>query len=145
MPDDLLSEQFVLFFAVGFFIITVLLIIMMRRQAKLSKRSEDTILGNFNSMMLSDRGDRQAESVNQVQYLQNLLYSQSEATANRMDALGARLDQANLGQEDRLRGISKVLDERLAGNDRNVERMRETLYQGVANMQKENAQKHLNF
>ncbi|NLC32937.1 MAG: DNA recombination protein RmuC [Clostridiales bacterium] len=109
--------------------------------ADLSKQSEDTILRNIDGLILADRHDRQSDAANNLQYLQGVLYAQAEATANRMDALGSRLDQANLGQEDRLRNISKVLDERLSANDQKVERMRETLYQGVANMQRENAQK----
>lgn len=141
MPEDLLRNPIIWALAAGFFLLFFILILMVRRLARLSKQSEEIILRNIDGMILAERHDRQADAANNLQYLQSVLYSQAEATASRMDALGARLDQANLGQEDRLRNIGKVLDERLSGNDQKVERMRETLYQGVINMQRENSQK----
>ncbi|NLA52955.1 MAG: hypothetical protein GX858_01155, partial [Clostridiales bacterium] len=141
MPEDLLSNPIIWALAVGFVLLFFILILMVRRLARLSKQSEEIILRNIDGMILAERHDRQADAANNLQYLQSVLYGQAEATANRMDALGARLDQANLGQEDRLHNIGKVLDERLSGNDQKVERMRETLYQGVVNMQRENSQK----
>lgn len=84
---------------------------------------------------------RITESARDLTLLQSLLHDGAQNTAQRVDALGLRLDQSGSAQEQRLQGMANTLSERLTANDEKVERMRETLYQGVTRMQQENTQK----
>ena len=112
-----------------------------RENADRQSRQEETITDYIERLMQEVESRREADAARDLGFVQSLLHDSAQATAARVDALGQRVDQAGTSQEDRLRGISRVLDERLAANDQKVERMRETLYEGVTKMQRENAEK----
>lgn len=118
-------------------LIILLLLLVLIRQA----RTQKITAAQLERLMQREQRDREQDSANHLMYVQGMLHDQAQGTAARIDALGARLDQMALAQEERLRGITRVMDERLTANDEKVERMRETLYKGVLNMQRENAQK----
>ena len=58
-------------------------------------------------------------------------------SAARVDALGARFDQHASGQEERLRHVTDVLNQRLSANDLKLERMRETLFGTLSDIRKD--------
>lgn len=118
-------------------VIIVLLLVLLMRQSRAHKDA----VARMERLMQRAGHDREQENANNLLFFQSMLHDQGQGTAARMDALGARLDQMAMAQEERLRGITRVMDERLTANDEKVERMRETLHHGVLNMQKENAQK----
>ncbi|NLD51633.1 MAG: hypothetical protein GX650_01945, partial [Clostridiales bacterium] len=132
--------------------LVILLVMVLVRQGRLAAREEvqqaqagealaETMTGYVERLMQEIEQRRQADAARDLSLTQGLLHDSSQATAARLDALGQRVDQAGIGQEQRLGNISRVLEERLTANDQKVERMRETLYTSVTNMQKENAQK----
>ncbi len=127
------------------FVLLTLLLVRIRRLAAMQEaqrlKSEETITDYVERLMQEMQARQEADAARDLGFLQSLLSDGQLATASRVDALGERLDRSGLSQEDRLRNISRVLDERLSANDQKVERMRETLYQGVTKMQQENAQK----
>lgn len=73
--------------------------------------------------------------------LQGLLFNQEQGMSAKLDALTQRLDMAQLAQDERLRHVQLTVNERLQANDGRVEKMRETLYLTLSDMQKDNAQK----
>ncbi len=147
MPE-LLSDPLVTALAALLLLVFVLLVIVLVKQIKLSRlaellqaRSEETVTSYIERLTQETELRRDNAAARDLSLLQNLVLDSRQSTASRVDALGMRVDQSGLSQEDRLRNISKVLDERLSVNDQKVERMRETLYQGVTKMQQENALK----
>lgn len=132
--------------------LVILLIVVLVRQGRLAAREEqkraeaeealaETMTVYVERLMQEVEQRRQADAARDLSLTQGLLHDSTQATAARVDALGQRVDQAGIGQEQRLGNISRVLEERLTANDQKVERMRETLFTSVTNMQKENAQK----
>ncbi len=105
------------------------------------EQQERTTLEYMEEMLQDVEARRAADGARDLTLLQNLLHDGAQSTAQRVDALGLRLDQSGSIQEERFRGIANVLNERLTANDEKMERMRETLYQGVTRLQQENAQK----
>ena len=132
-----MAEIQALFLPAAAGLIILLLIALLVRQA----RGTRAALSQMERLMQRSDRSRVLESANNLLYLQGMVHVQSQGTAARMDALGDRLDRMAMAQEERLRGITRVMDERLTANDEKVERMRETLYRGVQSMQRENAQK----
>ena len=147
MPEALQSPAVI---ALGGLLVLVLLLLVIvlagqkklsRHQAELQARNEETLTAYIERLTQETEQRRSNNAARDLNLLQNLLNDNRQATASRVDALGIRVDQSGLSQEERLRNISKVLDERLSANDQKVERMRDTLYQGVSKMQQENALK----
>lgn len=147
MPEALWAPAVI---ALGGLLLLVLLLLaivlagqkrLTRHQEALQARSEETLSAYIERLTQDTEQRRSNSAARDLSLLQNLLIDSRQATASRVDALGVRLDQSGLSQEERLRNISKVLDERLSANDQKVERMRDTLYQGVTKMQQENALK----
>ena len=147
MPEALSSPAVI---ALGGLLITVLLLLIIvlagqkkltRHQEALQTRNEETLTAYIERLTQETEQRRSNNAARDLNLLQNLLNDNRQAAASRVDALGIRVDQSGLSQEERLRNISKVLDERLSANDQKVERMRDTLYQGVTKMQQENALK----
>ncbi|MHC1786305.1 MAG: DNA recombination protein RmuC [Christensenellales bacterium] len=129
-------------------IVLVLLVVILVRMHRLpgqsqalQAHSEETITAYVERLFQEMETRRGSDTARDLGLLQNLMHDGQLSTASRVDALGMRLDQSGISQEDRLRNIAKVLDERLSANDQKVERMRETLYKSVTGMQQENAQK----
>lgn len=125
-----------------------LLIVLLVRQGRLaaeqkegSRSSEETITGYVERLVQDMDARREADAGRELSFIQGLVHDSAQGTALRVDALGSRLDQSAANQEERLRSFSNTLSERLSANDQKVERMRETLYEGVTKMQKENAEK----
>lgn len=140
-PRNMVSVVLLLV-AVSLLIIALVRLGRLRREnADRQSRQEETITDYIERLMQEVESRREADAARDLGFVQSLLHDSAQATAARVDALGQRVDQAGTSQEDRLRGISRVLDERLAANDQKVERMRETLYEGVTKMQRENAEK----
>ena len=125
-----------------------LLIVLLVRQGRLaaeqkegSRSSEETITGYVERLVQDMDARREADAGRELSFIQGLVHDSAQGTALRVDALGSRLDQSAANQEERLRSFSNTLSERLSANDQKVERMRETLYEGVTKMQRENAEK----
>lgn len=131
------GAQLILFLAAAGFVIILLLALILLRQTKMGRQT----LAQTERLFQREQQERQQQSAQNLMYVQGMLHDQAQGTAARVDALGARLDQMAQVQEERLRGLTHVMDERLTANDEKVERMRDTLYRGVLNMQRENAQK----
>lgn len=147
MPE-VLSDSVLIALSALLLAVLLLLIAVLARQHKLSRqtemlqaRSEETITSYIERLTQETEQRRENAAARDLTLLQTLVHDAQQSTASRVDALGMRVDQSGVSQEDRLRNISKVLDERLSVNDQKVERMRETLYQGVSKMQQENALK----
>ncbi len=147
MPEALWAPAVI---AMGGLLLLVLLLLaivlagqkrLSRHQEALQARNEETLSAYIERLTQETEQRRSNDAARDLSLLQNLLNDSRQATASRMDALGMRVDQSGISQEERLRNISKVLDERLSANDQKVERMRDTLYQGVTKMQQENALK----
>ena len=132
-----MAEAQALFLLAAAGLIILLLIVLLIRQT----RGARTTLSQTERLMQRSDRSREQESANNLLYLQGMMHDQTQGTAARVDALGDRLDRMAMAQEERLRGLTRVMDERLTANDEKVERMRETLYRGVQSMQRENAQK----
>lgn len=131
------GAQLILFPAAAGFVIILLLALILLRQTRMERQT----LAQTERLFQREQQERQQQSAQNLMYVQGMLHDQAQGTAARVDALGARLDQMAQVQEERLRGLTHVMDERLTANDEKVERMRDTLYRGVLNMQRENAQK----
>ena len=150
MPENALL--WVIAAGVALLALVILLIMVLVRQGRLADRDQqqraqdsealaETLTGYVERLMQEVEQRRQTDAARDLSLTQGLLHDSAQATAARVDALGQRVDQAGIGQEQRLGNISRVLEERLTANDQKVERMREALYTSVTNMQKENAQK----
>ncbi len=108
---------------------------------RLQEKSEEIVL-SYTEQALRDMEHRLSSGYGQdMLAMQNMLHSAQQSDAARTDALGQRIDTALQGQDGRIRHLSDVLGERLTANDEKVERMRETLYQGLNSMRQENAAK----
>ncbi|NLD34120.1 MAG: DNA recombination protein RmuC [Clostridiales bacterium] len=140
-PGALLFGALLLIAVALLIAVLVRLVRLARESADLQARQEETVTDYIERLMQEVEARREADAARDLGFVQSLLHDSAQATAARVDALGTRLDQSGTAQEDRLRSISRVLDERLAANDQKVERMRETLYEGVTKMQRENAEK----
>lgn len=129
-------------------VLVILLILLLLRQARQEKDllqrselTEETITSYVERLMQEMDARREADAGRDLSMVRSLLHEGNLGTAARVDALGSRLDQAGHTQEERLRALNSMLSERLQANDQKVERMRETLYEGVSRMQRENAEK----
>ena len=67
--------------------------------------------------------------------------AQTVLLIGRLDGISARLDSMGLGQEQRLRHIGTLLDEKLALNEKRISEMRDTLFRSVQQLQDENGRK----
>lgn len=132
-----MADEQTLILTVALGVIILLLVVLIARQSRAQRAS----FLQMEKLLQREQRAREQDSANHVLYIQGMLHDQAQGTAARVDALGTRLDQMALAQEERLRGLTRVMDERLTANDEKVERMRETLYRGVLNMQRENASK----
>lgn len=106
-----------------------------------NEQLEQTTLEYIEQLLQDLETRRLADGARDLNLLQSMVHDSAQSTAQRVDALGLRLDQSGNTQEQRLRSMANTLNDRLTANDEKVERMRETLYQGVTRMQQENAQK----
>lgn len=144
MPDALSQSAGLVFLGVIMLLLIVLLW-QQRRQARETalrlERNERDLTEYVEGLMQDVEGRRAADAARDLAMLQALLHDGAQGTASRVDALGLRLDQSGGRQEERLSALSTLLNDRLTANDAKVERMRETLYQGVTSMQQENARK----
>lgn len=133
--------------AIGLLLIVLLIILLLRQSRqiaeayRLREATEETLTSYIERLMQDMDARREADAARDMSRVQSLLHEGNQGTAARVDALGTRLDQAGANQEERLRGLNAMLNERLSANDQKVERMRETLYEGVTKMQRENAEK----
>ena len=132
-----MADEQTLILTVALGVIMLLLVVLIARQSRAQRAS----FLQMEKLLQREQRAREQDSANHVLYIQGMLHDQAQGTAARVDALGTRLDQMALAQEERLRVLTRVMDERLTANDEKVERMRETLYRGVLNMQRENASK----
>ena len=108
---------------------------------RLQEKSEEIVL-DYTEQALRDMEYRLSSSYGQdMLAIQNLLHSGQQSDMSRTEALGQRIDTALQGQDGRIRHLSDVLSERLTANDQKVDRMRDTLYQGLSSMRQENASK----
>lgn len=144
MPDAL-GQSAGLVFLGAIMLLLVVLLWQQRRQARETalrlERNERDLTEYVEGLMQDVEGRRAADAARDLAMLQALLHDGAQGTASRVDALGLRLDQSGGRQEERLTALSTLLNDRLTANDAKVERMRETLYQGVTSMQQENARK----
>ena len=149
MPD---SNTMLLIVLSAIVVLAVLFVVFSSKQQKklqelqndwprLQEKSEEIVL-EYTEQALRDMEYRLSSGYAQdMLALQGLLHNVQQSGTARTEALGQRIDSAMQGQEGRIRHLSDVLGERLSGNDEKVERMRETLFQGLSGMRQENAAK----
>ncbi len=149
MPD---SNTMLLIVLSAIVVLAVLFVVFSMKQQKklqelqnewprLQEKSEEIVL-EYTEQALRDMEYRLSSGYAQdMLTLQGLLHNVQQSGTARTEALGQRIDSAMQGQEGRIRHLSDVLGERLSANDEKVERMRETLFQGLSGMRQENAAK----
>lgn len=149
MPD---SNTMLLIVLSAIVVLSVLFVVFSMKQQKklqelqnewprLQEKSEEIVL-EYTEQALRDMEYRLSSGYAQdMLALQGLLHNVQQSGIARTEALGQRIDSAMQGQEGRIRHLSDVLGERLSANDEKVERMRETLFQGLSGMRQENAAK----
>ena len=149
MPD---SNTMLLIVLSAIVVLAVLFVVFSSKQQKklqelqndwprLQEKSEEIVL-EYTEQALRDMEYRLSSGYAQdMLALQGLLHNAQQSGTARTEALGQRIDTAMQGQEGRIRHLSDVLGERLSANDEKVERMRETLFQGLSGIRQENAAK----
>ncbi len=149
MPD---SNTMLLIVLSAIVVLAVLFVVFSSKQQKklqelqndwprLQEKSEEIVL-EYTEQALRDMEYRLSSGYAQdMLALQGLLHNAQQSGTARTEALGQRIDTAMQGQEGRIRHLSDVLGERLSANDEKVERMRETLFQGLSGIRQENAVK----
>ena len=73
--------------------------------------------------------------------MEGTVQAQTALFIGRLDEINTRLDSMGLGQEQRLRHLGTLLDEKLALNEKRISEMRDTLFRSVQQLQEENSRK----
>ncbi|MGI6633603.1 MAG: DNA recombination protein RmuC [Christensenellales bacterium] len=109
----------------------------LRRETRSVLRRQEELTGFVErSLQALDARQTTREQYAQQATLEALRDVQMNSAA-RVDALGARFDQHASGQEERLRHVTDVLNQRLSANDLKLERMRETLFGTLSDIRKD--------
>ncbi|MGI6670358.1 MAG: DNA recombination protein RmuC [Christensenellales bacterium] len=109
----------------------------LRRETRSVLRRQEELTGFVErSLQALDARQTTREQYAQQATLEALRDAQMNSAA-RVDALGARFDQHASGQEERLRHVTDVLNQRLSANDLKLERMRETLFGTLSDIRKD--------
>lgn len=109
----------------------------LRRETRSVLRRQEELTGFVErSLQALDARQTTREQYTQQATLEALRDVQMNSAA-RVDALGARFDQHASGQEERLRHVTDVLNQRLSANDLKLERMRETLFGTLSDIRKD--------
>lgn len=74
-------------------------------------------------------------------YVQSVMQGIEQSAAARMEAVGGRMDLQAARQDEQMRHVSRMLDEKLSAGDMQVERMRDTLYRTLTELREDNANK----
>lgn len=113
----------------------------LRRETRSVLRRQEELTGFVErSLQALDARQTTREQYTQQATLEALRDVQMNSAA-RVDALGARFDQHASGQEERLRHVTDVLNQRLSANDLKLERMRETLFGTLSDIRKDTSLK----
>ena len=129
----------VLLLGVLLLVMVVLLVRLssLRRETRSVLRRQEELTGFVErSLQALDARQTTREQYAQQATLEALRDVQMNSAA-RVDALGARFDQHASGQEERLRHVTDVLNQRLSANDLKLERMRETLFGTLSDIRKD--------
>lgn len=128
-------------------ILTLLIVLLRRQRANVQDEQsarlnlENTITNYMESLIRETDARQEAREHYDQEALLSALRDNQLNDAARVDALGVRLGQSSAAQDTTLRHLAGVMDERLNANDLKVERMRETLFEGLTKLQSENAAK----
>ncbi|HHX22298.1 MAG TPA: DNA recombination protein RmuC [Clostridiales bacterium] len=110
---------------------------LLRRETRSVLRRQEELTGFVErSLQALDARQTTREQYAQQATIEALRDVQMNSAA-RVDALGARFDQHASGQEERLRHVTDVLNQRLSANDLKLERMRETLFGTLSDIRKD--------
>ena len=112
-----------------------------RRQNALQAQTEETLANYFEQMLREAEGRQVSREQHSQTVALDRLRESDQNDSQRIDALGLRLDRLGSVQDERLRHIAGVLNERLTANDEKVERMRDTLFSTMSRMQADSAAK----
>lgn len=132
--------------AVGAFVVILLVVLVivlfrlsaMRREQRQSlRRVEESVAGYVNRSLEALDARQAGREQYTLQATMDALRDVHASSAARVDALGLRYDQHATSQEERLRHVSDVLNERLTANDLKLERMRETLFSTMGDIRKD--------
>lgn len=129
----------VLLLGVLLLVMAVLLVRLssLRRETRSVLRRQEELTGFVErSLQALDARQTTREQYAQQATIEALRDVQMNSAA-RVDALGARFDQHASGQEERLRHVTDVLNQRLSANDLKLERMRETLFGTLSDIRKD--------
>lgn len=124
---------------VALLIIAVLLIVRSaeKRMTRFQEESQNHTAYQWQETMRQ----MQETSSRETAAVQIRLRDEGMQVSARVDALGQRLDASAQGQDEKMRQLTITLQNRLTANDEKVERLRDTLYRGISEMQRENAEK----
>ena len=122
------------------------LLVLLSRQKRADRRGDKRYeatsrrMEEINRDMLN-RTEYTSLSEMQSARLLQAMEERSRDEAQRMSALSARLDAFGEGQDARFHRVTAALDEKLTQNEARMERMRDTLNQGVTQLREENGKK----
>ncbi len=139
MLSDVNTWLPVLLLGVLLLVMVVLLVRLssLRRETRSVLRRQEELTGFVErSLQALDARQTTREQYAQQAMIEALRDVQMNSAA-RVDALGARFDQHASGQEERLRHVTDVLNQRLSANDLKLERMRETLFGTLSDIRKD--------
>ncbi len=139
MLSDVNTWLPVLLLGVLLLVMVVLLVRLssLRRETRSVLRRQEELTGFVErSLQALDARQTTREQYAQQATIEALRDVQMNSAA-RVDALGARFDQHASGQEERLRHVTDVLNQRLSANDLKLERMRETLFGTLSDIRKD--------
>lgn len=123
---------------------SALLIMLLRRQKhalQLSDKMMQQTGAHINEAAAAVESRLRDEMARQQAALLSANAEETRNQAQRLDALGSRIDQTSQSQEARLRHMTAMLDEKLSVNDQRAEKLRETMADSMEKMRQENAQK----
>lgn len=125
-------------------IVLILLVIVLFRLSALrrahlqnGRRVEDAVTAEINRSLDALDARQSVREQYMLQTTMEALRDSHHNSAARVDALGLRFDQHAGSQDERLRHVSDVLNERLTTNDLKLERMRETLFNTLGDIRKD--------
>ena len=126
----------------GLIFLAVLLARQKRADRRGDKRYEATSrrMEEINRDMLGRTEYANLSEMQSARFLQ-AMEERGRDEAQRMSALSARLDAFGESQEVRFHRVTAALDEKLTQNETRMERMRESLTQGVSQLREENGKK----